>query len=98
MDQKIYLLKRKLEVQKDLAQEKAVQIVNFRNEIAHLVNVIADKGLKVVDVEQERELLKEMLKAERNKRVQQKSEEVAQKKWLEMECNRLKLQLKLLKV
>jgi hypothetical protein len=32
-----------------------------------------------------------MLKAERNKRVQQKSEEVAQKKWLEMECNRLKL-------
>ncbi len=66
-------------------------MVNFRNEISHLVNVIADKGLKVVDLERECELLKEMLKEEKNKRIQQKGEEVAQRKWLEMECNRLKL-------
>jgi len=43
--------------------------VNFRNEISHLVNVIADKGLKVVDLERESELLKEMLKEEKNKRI-----------------------------
>lgn len=72
--------------------------MNFRNEISELVNVIADKGLKVADIERECDLLKEMVKAEKNKRIEQKNQEVAEKKWLEMECNRLKLQMQLLKV
>ena len=47
--------------------------MNFRSEISHLIDVIADKGRQFLDLGNECELLKEMLKAEKSKRAEQRN-------------------------